>query len=59
MQIKMTITKTKEEGKYNVKYATSVGGKQDRLKDVSLKEASEHLEKVIKAADEAGYVGKK
>lgn len=59
MQLKMSIVKGSKDGSYTAKFSTSIGGGQERLKDVSSDEIAAHVKKMLERADEDGYVGKK
>ena len=59
MKVEITVVKGSKEGKYTAKYATSVGGGQDRIKDVTLQEVTDYAKKLIEDADKSGFVGKK
>ena len=59
MQITVSIVKGSEDGTYNAKFGTSIGGGQTRIKDAPLDKISEALAKIVEDADKRGFVGKK
>ncbi len=59
MQITISVVKGSEEDKFNVKFSTSRGGGQERIKDVSYDGIAEKLVEILEEANEDGYIGKK
>lgn len=59
MQIKISVVKGSAEGTYTAKFSSSIGGGQERIKDVSSEGIADFVKKMLEKADEDGYVGKK
>ena len=57
-KITVTITKS-DEDKFTLKCGTSVGGGQEKRKDISLEESKEFIGDIIQKLDEKGLRGRK
>ena len=58
MKLTVTIIKGSKEDTYTAKIGTSIGGGQERCKDVPMNIVLKKLGDIIKKAEADGYVGK-